>query len=65
MYGPVGIFLMDIRGNRITGDGVQHSHNPLVSDQQWRDFGDKNSFGRVYIQDTKAVIQMSSSTIPT
>ena len=64
MYGPVGIFLMDIRGNRITGDGVQHSDNPLVSDQQWRDFGDK-SFGRVYIQDTKAVIQMSSSIIPT
>ena len=56
---------MDIRGNRITGDGVQHSHNPLVSDRQWRDFGDENSFGRVYIQDTKAVIQMSSSIIPT
>ena len=48
VYGPVGIFLMDIRGNRITGDGVQHSDNPLVSDQQWRDFGDK-SFGRVSI----------------
>ena len=48
MYGPVGIFLMDIRGNRITGDGVQHSDNTLVSEQQWQDFGDK-SFGRVSI----------------
>ena len=49
VYGPVGIFLMDIRGNRITGDGVQRSDNPLVSDQQWRDFGDADNFGRVSV----------------
>ena len=42
VYGPVGIFLMDLRGNRITGDGVQKSENPLISDQQWEAFGDKN-----------------------
>lgn len=35
VYGPVGIFMMDMRGNRITGDGVQRSDNPLVSERQW------------------------------
>jgi len=35
IYGPIGIFLMDMRGNRITGDGVQMSENPLVSEAQW------------------------------
>ena len=35
MYGPVGIFLLDMRGNRITGAGLQHSDNSLVSQQQW------------------------------
>jgi len=35
IYGPIGIFLIDMRGNRITGDGVQKSENPLVSDLQW------------------------------
>merc|ERR1712013_952007 len=30
IYGPIGIFLIDMRGNRITGDGVQKSENPLV-----------------------------------
>ena len=39
IYGPIGIFLMDIRGNRITGDGVQHSENPMVSDDQWESLG--------------------------
>ena len=39
VYGPVGIFMMDIRGNRITGDGVQHSDNNLVSDDQWESLG--------------------------
>eukprot|EP00090_Calanus_glacialis_P022732 TRINITY_DN35023_c0_g1_i1.p1 TRINITY_DN35023_c0_g1~~TRINITY_DN35023_c0_g1_i1.p1 ORF type:complete len:558 (-),score=155.12 TRINITY_DN35023_c0_g1_i1:176-1849(-) len=34
-YGPIGIFLIDMRGNRITGDGVQKSDNPIVSDAQW------------------------------
>ena len=43
IYGPIGIFLMDIRGNRITGDGVQHSENPMVSDDQW------DSLGRVWL----------------
>jgi len=35
IYGPIGIFLIDMRGNRITGDGVQKSENPLVSYLQW------------------------------
>ena len=39
IYGPIGIFLMDIRGNRITGDGVQHSENLMVSDDQWDSLG--------------------------
>ena len=39
VYGPIGIFLMDIRGNRITGNGVQHSENPMVSDDQWDSLG--------------------------
>ena len=34
-YGPVGIFLMDMRGNRITANGVQHSDNVMVSNEQW------------------------------
>ena len=29
-YGPIGIFLMDIRGNRITGDGKLQSERPVV-----------------------------------
>ena len=37
-YGPIGIFLIDMRGNRITGDGVQKSDNPIVSDVQWEYF---------------------------
>lgn len=35
IYGPVGIFLIDMRGHRITGDGVQKSENPLMSERQW------------------------------
>ena len=35
IYGPVGIFMIDMRGNRITGDGVQHSTNPIVGEEQW------------------------------
>jgi len=35
VYGPVGIFLFDMRGNRITGDGIQHSENPIISEEQW------------------------------
>ena len=35
VYGPVGIFLIDMRGNRITGDGVQHSTNPIMGEEQW------------------------------
>ena len=35
IYGPVGIFLIDMRGNRITGDGTQHSTNPIMGEEQW------------------------------
>ena len=35
IYGPVGIFLIDMRGNRITGDGIQHSTNPIMGEEQW------------------------------
>ena len=35
IYGPVGIFLIDMRGNRMTGDGVQHSTNPILGEDQW------------------------------
>ena len=38
-YGPIGIFLMDIRGNRITGDGKLQSERPVVSQKQWKDLG--------------------------
>ena len=27
--------MIDMRGNRITGDGVQHSTNPIVGEEQW------------------------------
>jgi len=40
VYGPIGIFLIDMRGNRITADGVQHSENPLVSEYQWSEIED-------------------------
>jgi len=36
-YGPIGVFMFDLRGNRVTGDGVQMSDNALLSDQQWAD----------------------------
>jgi len=36
-YGPVGIFLFDMRGNRITSNGVQHSTNPIMSEGQWNE----------------------------
>ena len=35
IYGPVGIFLFDMRGNRITSNGIQHSTNPIMSNAQW------------------------------
>ena len=38
--GTIGIFLFDLRGNRINSDGVQASDNPLLSDQQWQAFED-------------------------
>ena len=58
VYGPVGIFLMDIRGHRITGDGVQHSENTMVSDKQWEAFGERNV---PKISDNfKLLLQMSS-----
>ncbi len=37
-YGPVGIFFFDLRGNRITSDGVQQSDNNLLSEAQWEAF---------------------------
>jgi len=38
VYGPVGIFLMDIRGHRITEDGIQKSDNPMICEAQWDAF---------------------------
>ena len=58
VYGPVGIFLMDIRGHRITGDGVQHSENTMVSDKQWEAFGKRN-VPRI-LNNFKLLLQMSS-----
>ena len=42
MYGngKIGIFLFDLRGNRITPEGEQMSENSLLSDEQWQDFQD-------------------------
>ena len=37
VYGNVGIFMCDLRGNRINGDGVQSSDNALLSEKQWSD----------------------------
>ena len=36
--GKIGIFLFDLRGNRITPEGIQKSENSLLSDKQWQDF---------------------------
>ena len=38
--GKIGIFLFDLRGNRITPDGEQMSDNSLLSEEQWQDFQD-------------------------
>jgi hypothetical protein len=38
IYGSIGIFFFDLRGNRILGNGVQQSERPLCSDEQWADF---------------------------
>ena len=35
VFGLIVTFMIDIRGNRITGEGIQHSDNPLVYDYQW------------------------------
>ena len=32
VYGSIGIFMFDLRGNRITGDGTQMSENSLLSE---------------------------------
>ena len=38
-YGTsIGIFMFDLRGNRVDGQGVQYSDRPLISDEQWTDF---------------------------
>jgi phosphodiesterase/alkaline phosphatase D-like protein len=35
-YGPIGILLIDMRGNRIDWDGNQHADNPIVNEAQWK-----------------------------
>ena len=45
-YGPIGIFLMDIRGNRITGDGKLQSERPVVSQKQWKALGKVSFFNQ-------------------
>lgn len=35
IYGPVAIFMCDLRGNRISGSGHQAAENNLLSDEQW------------------------------
>jgi len=35
-YGPIGILLIDMRGNRIDWDGNQHMENPIVNEEQWK-----------------------------
>ena len=37
VYGNIGIFMCDLRGNRINGSGVQSSDNSLLSAKQWSD----------------------------
>ena len=37
VYGNVGIFMFDLRGNRIDGNGVQMSENPMIAENQWTD----------------------------
>ena len=38
IYGCIGIFMFDLRGNRITSDGIQMSERWLISSKQWEDF---------------------------
>ena len=40
VYGSIGIFMFDLRGNRITGDGTQMSENSLLSEAQWEDLNE-------------------------
>jgi phosphodiesterase/alkaline phosphatase D-like protein len=35
-YGPIGILLVDMRGNRIDWNGNQHADSPIVSESQWK-----------------------------
>jgi hypothetical protein len=46
IYGSIGVFMFDLRGNRITGEGVQMSQSSLLSAHQWEDletfFGNPN-----------------------
>jgi len=34
-WGSTGVFINDMRGNRITTKGEQCAHNPIVNDKQW------------------------------
>ena len=38
VYGKVGIFMFDLRSNRISPEGNQLSDNALISDDQWQAF---------------------------
>ena len=38
VYDKVGIFMFDLRGNRITCEGGQESECPLISTEQWEAF---------------------------
>ena len=37
IYGSIGVFMFDLRGNRITSEGVQMSQHSLLSEEQWED----------------------------
>jgi hypothetical protein len=34
-WGSTGVFINDMRGNRITTKGEQRPHNPIMNDKQW------------------------------
>jgi len=37
IYGSIGLFFIDMRGNRINGQGETYSKNKLISEEQWND----------------------------
>ena len=34
-WGPTGVFINDMRGNRITTKGEQRPDNPILNEKQW------------------------------